>query len=66
MTHTFRVTSIKTRIETYYKHENKLSFDLLESLPLKQGLKPAHTRSGRPVRALLESLPLKQGLKRGG
>ncbi len=36
---TFRVTSIKTRIETTTYAIQTLTFTLLESLPLKQGLK---------------------------
>ncbi len=36
---------------------------LLESLPLKQGLKPVDADAAKAPEILLESLPLKQGLK---
>ncbi len=60
----FRVTSIKTRIETLSlcQSQRRLHF-LLESLPLKQGLKPGSRPVAHQTADLLESLPLKQGLK---
>ncbi len=60
----FRVTSIKTRIETpIHRHFDLALKGLLESLPLKQGLKPNRLGLNIAHVRLLESLPLKQGLK---